>query len=195
MRNAKTHICILFAAFVAISSIHAGEEAPKGKKPGRERKKGGGFEGGGWERGFDLIKAKEKELNLTEEQSKKIDALKKELGEKFSKLKDDPEMVELYTELYQARQADDKEHIAEVNKKIGKAIDTKAVNREGVMLEFGKILSRQQLAKLAELRKQNGMEANPYKKMRDDKAEEKKDENRERPDASKGTPSLYDNEK
>ena len=195
MAYAKLHICMLLASALAATSIHAGEEAPKGKKADKERKKSGGSDNNRWERGFEFIKEHQKELNVSDEQNKKLEALKKELGEKFGKMKDDPEMKELYTELYKARQADDKEHVAEVNKKIRKAMEAKGVKPEAAMAEIGKILNREQLAKLAELRKQNGMEENPMKKLRQDLAEEKKDENRERPDPEKGAPSLYENEK
>ncbi|HYF51368.1 MAG TPA: hypothetical protein VEJ63_18280 [Planctomycetota bacterium] len=195
----RNFICMLLAGALAANVYCGDEEAPKGKRPakesGKERKKVGAQYEQQWDRGFDLLKENEKELNLSDDQKKKLESLRKEIGEKLSKLKDDPEMIELYTEMYQARQVEDKEHIAEVQKKIGKALDKKGLDREAMMLQFGKILTPQQLKKLAEIRKKNGMEENPMKKVREERAEDKKEAERERPDPNKGAPSLYENEK
>jgi hypothetical protein len=167
-------------------------EPAKPAKPGKEGKRMAP------DRGYELIMENRKELGISDEQKKQLEDLHYKVMEQFEKMKSDPEMADLFREAYEARQGGDKDHAKEVRRKIRAAMEKKGgPTEEKVMLDFARILTREQLTKLAELREKNGMDPNPMKSLREEKKEEKDAAvtQEQRPDPNKGAPSLYDNEK
>jgi Spy/CpxP family protein refolding chaperone len=172
-------VCLAFSA----PSLTAGEKG--------ERKKMMEAPGG---QEFDFIKKHEKELNLTGEQKKKIEALE-EKSQKFrDKMKEDPDTRMLFKEVKEARQAGDEAKLHEIQKKIREHMQKQA-GGEPPIAELKNILTPQQLIKLKELREaEGGGDMKGMRERRKEKAEGPA-KPQERPDPNKGAPSLYDGEK
>lgn len=140
---------------------------------------------------FEFIKKHEKELNLTSEQKKKISELEKKSEKLRDKMKSDPDTRKLFMEVKEARSAGDEARLEKLHGKIKEMME-KQNGGETMLGELRNILAPQQLIKLKELRESEGM-----KGIRERRAEKGKTPSKEpeRPDPSKGAPSLYDNEK
>jgi hypothetical protein len=164
----------------------------KNKKEARKQNPFGGD--GDFERGVAFIKEHTKELNISEDQKKKFEETQKAIQEKFATLKEDPDLRELFKEQFEARQNQDREHIVEMRKKLRDALEEKGIHVAEIALAVTKILTPEQLLKLAELRKQNGRERNPLKRMREERREEQRNSQPNRPNPDKGVPTLYENE-
>lgn len=162
--------------------------------PGKGKNKGPAA-GGNNREGVEFILEHEKDLDITSDQKQKLEDLSTKITTQREKLRQDPEMQELYKDAKEAQDSGDKEAVRAARKKIREAMEKKTgVKLENVIADVAKILHPDQLKKLAELRKNAGME-NPLKTAAADKQAEKDDANHKHADVSKGPPNLYDNEK
>jgi hypothetical protein len=175
--------------FMAVQGASAGDgTGGKGKNKGPAA-------GGNNKEGVEFILQHEKDLDLTADQVKKLEDVSAKVNTQREKLRDDPEMQELYKDAKEAQDSGDKDAIRAARKKIREAVEKKSgLKVENVIADVAKILNPKQLKKLAELRKENGME-NPAKTAAADKQAEKEDANHKKADVAKGPPNLYDNEK
>ncbi len=170
------------------SSLFAADAPNKGK--GKNKPAGGPKDG------LEFIIGHEKELDLTAAQVKQLDDLNTKVTQEREKLKDDPDMKELFKAQYEAQQSGDQEAIHSARKNLRTAMEKKGgLKLENVVTDVARILNSTQLKKLAELRKDAGMDPNPMKTAREQNKQETADANRSRPDVNKGAPNLYDNEK
>jgi len=187
------HILPATLAFGLTISVFSGEKGNKGEKgeKGDRREMREGKMGGGAP-GIENILKHEKELGLTGDQKRKLEALKEKAEANNAKMRKDPETRELFKEVAMARKNGDEEKLRQLREKV-KAINDKNGGGEDVMAEVMKVLTPDQMLKLKDLRGEGGGA------MR----EGGKGENRglkanatagQKPDPAKA-PSLYDNEK
>ena len=141
---------------------------------------------------FEFIKKHDKELDLTAEQKKKIDALQEKAEKTREKMRDDPDTRKLFTEVKEARKSGNEAKLQELQAKVREMMQ-KQTGGEPIMAELRNILTPQQLAKLKDLREAEGMKG--PRERRKEKADGGATKTQERPDPAKGAPSLYDNEK
>jgi hypothetical protein len=177
---------ILTILFVAPAVFAAAEgKRNKGDKPLREG-------------GIEFIVEHAQDLALTADQKTKLTELESKVKAAREKMKDDPDVKEIGRELYELKESGaDEEAMRPVRKKMREAMEKKSgMTMESVGQEIGKILSPVQLKKLAELRKESGMDPNPGKTMRAEKEKDKAAEgDHTMADNSKPAPKLYDDDK
>lgn len=189
-REGKPHmstlIRVLFLGLLAVSlNLSAGE---KGNKEG----KGGGMGMGKRTPEIDLALDHAKELNLTPEQKKKLNDLKNKVEDQREKAMKDPETRELFKETMAARKSGDEEKLKQLQQKVREKMAAKG-GGEDLSSEFVKILQPDQLAKLKELREAEGGPRGG--KMAGGGGGKGAAPEGKKPDASKGVPSIFDNEK
>ena len=169
-----------------VFSLSAGEKGNKGEGPGGRK---GVPE-------FDFILDHAKDLNLTPDQTKKINELKGKVETKREAVMKNPENRELYKELMAARKSGDEEKLKDLREKVKEQM-SKNGGGEELRDELMKILQPDQLAKLKELRESEG---GPGMK-KGDKAERGlggkggKGPEGQKPDPNKGVPKLFEEEK
>ena len=141
-----------------------------------------------------------KELNLTEEQHTKVDALSKEIGgaregNMREKLKEHPELAR---EMKEARDSGDEAKIKAAREKMreklgpnapGAAADGKP--RE-IMQKLQQILTPDQMQKIREMREKNMQQGGGPRRGGKD-APPSSGEKNNKPDPSKGVPELFEN--
>ena len=186
------HILALVALFMVVgTALHAGDAPTPNKGKGKTKPGAGGNKDG-----LEFIIDHAKDLELTSTQEKQLEDLNTKVTQEREKLKEDPEMRELFKAQYEAQQSGDQDAIRTARKNIRVAMDKKGgLKVENVVVEVARILNTTQLKKLADLRNAAGMDPNPVKTAREQNKQETADANRSRPDVNKGAPNLYDNEK
>lgn len=157
----------------------------------------GGLAGGG---PLQHILDAAKELNLTEDQRTKIQALAKELGAGHDpaamkeKFKNDPAKMELLKEFKAARESGDEAKLKELRAKLFAGAGGEGAGKgEGIRDMFQKlrdILTPDQLAKLKEMREKNG--ERPGAGARSKEGDKGADNKSNKPDASKGVPVPFE---
>ena len=144
---------------------------------------------------FSFIEKHEKELNLTPEQKKKLDALKKKFEELRESMRKDPDTRELFKELKEAREAKDEAKLKALREKVREMLAKKS-GGESILAETMKILAPEQLKKLKELREAEGLGRGEGMLGGEGRAAAKSaDDPNRKPDNTKSAPKLYENEK
>lgn len=184
----KTNSVLMGAALVACCGLTLSTRAGE-----RERK--GGMANGG---PIQHILEASKELNLTEDQKKKLHAIAKEFtaGHDFEsireKAKDNPELREVMKEMKAARDSGDEAKMKELREKFRSKAGDGEKGRDGakggVLAKLKDILTPEQMMKLKEIREKNGEGRGGREGAGRDGDEEK----RSKPDASKGVPDPFD---
>jgi Spy/CpxP family protein refolding chaperone len=186
----KTVVRAFLLSVLALGlTLSAGE---KGNKKDGEGKGGPG--GGGMMKRtpeLDFVLDHAKDLNLTGDQKKKINDLKDKVETQREKVMKDPENRELMKEVMAAKKSGDEEKLRELHQKVREKMNKGG--GEDMAGELFKILQPDQLAKLKELREAEGGPRGG--KMAGGKGGGGKAPEGQKPDASKGVPSLFDNEK
>ncbi len=144
-----------------------------------------------------------KELNLTDDQKTKVEALQKEIGGAMrdpaamrEKLKEHPELREIMKELKAARDAGDEAKLKELREKLRAAQGPDAPAKPGeggrgeIIQKLAQILTPDQMQKLRALREQSGGPG-PRAGGPGGKAPAA-DDKRAKPDASTGVPDPFD---
>lgn len=186
------HSCALTAAVIFGGTIvvHAGE----GTGPGKHKPAGANANADAPKQGVEFILDHAQDLALDAGQKTKLTEMNTKIEAQKDKLKQDPEMRELYRDAKEAKDSGDEVAMHAARKRLREAMEKKSgLKIEDMMQEVAKILHPDQLQKLAELRKKAGMDPNPGKTLKDQKGEEKADvASQQQPDRSKGAPNLYD---
>lgn len=191
LKTLHTHALVAVALVIGVA-VQAGD-APNTKGKGKNKPGAGAANE---KEGIEFILDHEKDLDLSATQKKQLEDINAKIAKEREKLIQDPEMLELFKEQKEAKDSGDQEAVHAARKKIRQAMEKKGgLKFENVVAEVGRILTPPQLKKLAELRKDAGMDPNPVKTAREEKKEDTADANRSHPDVNKGAPSLYDNEK
>lgn len=186
----KTHwklsvIAVAAMTCMTISTARAGER--------------GGMGGGPLQHILDSAK----ELNLTEDQKTKLQALAKEhaanrdpaaMKEKF---KNNPAMMETLKEMKAARESGDEAKMKELRAKMmangGGEGGGKGENAHGEILQkLMQILTPEQMKKLKEMRENSGEHKGLERRGKEGKEAEKGDDKSNKPDASKGVPVPFE---
>jgi len=182
----KTLVRAFLLSVLALGlTLNAGEKPNKGD--------GGGGKGGIGKRTpeLDFILDHAKDLNLTGDQKRQIDALKEKIESAREKIMKDPENRELMKEVAAARKNNDEEKMKELREKVREKMAKSG--GEDIAADIFKILQPDQLAKLKELRESEG--GGRGKMAAGGKGPGGKPAEGQKPDPNKGVPSLFDNEK
>lgn len=148
---------------------------------------------------FTFIEDHAKELNLTDAQKKELKALHEKTKDAREKMMKSPEARANMEEMREARKSGDEEKLKEMRQKMMAEMQKDPEHSPAAnMGQIAKILNPEQLAKLRELREKEGRPTmadmkERRKGERGEKAAEKAVANK--PDPTRGVPSLYDNEK
>ena len=168
--------------------------AGDGTAPGKHKPAGANANADAPKLGVEFILEHAQDLSLDADQKTKLTELNTKIEAQKDKLKQDPEIRELFRDAKEAKDSGDETAMHAARKRLREAMEKKSgLKIEDMMQDVAKILHPDQLQKLAELRKKADMDPNPGKTLKDQKSEEKADvASQQQPDRSKGTPNLYD---
>ncbi len=134
-----------------------------------------------------------KELNLSDDQKTKLQALVKEVagshdkGAMAEKIKNNPELRETFKEMKAAKEAGDEAKLKELRQKLmageGKAGAGKGEGHGEILQKLAQILTPEQMKKLKEMRESRENKGSAASNS-NDKAS--------KPDASKGVPKVFE---
>ena len=178
-----TFFITIFMMLPSISTAH-GQEKGKDRPIAR------------WPSIIGFINEHEAALVLTSDQKEKLNEIAKKVEDKREQFKDDPELRDLFKQVHEARINEDEEKMKSLRKQMREAFDKKSgMSLESILLEMGKILTPDQLVKLGELRKAEGVDIDVQSSIRKLKGQQKKDSAEHvRPDPTKTPPKLYEEE-
>jgi len=145
---------------------------------------------------FTFIEEHAKELNLTDAQKKELKALHEKAKDAREKMMKSPEARAAMEDMREARKSGDEEKLREMRQKMMAEMGKDAEHSPAAnMAQIAKILTPDQQAKLRELREKEGKPtmAEMRERRKGEKGGEKAVANK--PDPTRGVPSLYDNEK
>ena len=187
MLTRSRHICAFLAAVLILAAPLCFGAA------GGEKKGKGADQGLNGPGPVEFILDHQKDLNLDATQVSKLTDIQSKISTQKEKLKQDPEIRDLYRAAAEAKASGDQEAVRAARKKMREAIEKKSgLKFEEVMADALKVLHPDQQQKLAELRKKSGLDANPMQTLKGQKNDETADANHQKPDVAKGAPSLYD---
>ncbi len=163
-------IVFAFAAEAALSEDGGGDAPGPEQKPPKERPKKD--EGGEKPRRFGLfypptIETLKKKIELTDEQVKKIEELRKTIADKCEALSQDPAVKAAQEELAKAKDAGDKDAIKAAETKLKEAMKGFVPHKEWIEGLTG-ILTPEQMEKIAPKHKEQGKGDKPEKKRKEE---------------------------
>lgn len=179
---------LLLTSLVLCAGLAAGEKGEKRMEKQMERNNE-----------FTFIQEHEKELNLTDVQKKALKTLHEKTKDSREKMMKSPEARANVEEMREARKSGDEEKMKELRQKVMAEMAKDPEHSPAAnMAAIAKILTPDQLAKLRELREKEGKPT--MAEMRERRKGERGEKGTEKavankPDPTRGVPSLYDNEK